>query len=236
AWAYNTAPYDFQVGITPVNGTGIAPWALNIVKPYTCPSDDLNFIPVVDPATGLGGYLDGMWNVSPNSIFVDFLPPPTAGTWIWNPIGGTNYMASSGGLGDDTGWVRYKGIYYKNSKTKVASIRDGTSNTIAFGETIAGEPNGTFVNSQGQQIPAPRNWIPLWPAGGDMPSAWGIQPHQGNGWDILQYSSKHSGGVINFAFADGSVHSVNPSIDYATFIYLSGMQDGHVIDISQFTN
>jgi prepilin-type N-terminal cleavage/methylation domain-containing protein/prepilin-type processing-associated H-X9-DG protein len=224
AWAYNTPPFDFQVGITPTNGTGIAPWALNVVKSYLCPSDALDFVPTVDSATGLGGYLDAMWTESPQSVYIDYLPPPQSGNWIWKPMGGTNYVSSSGGLGDDSAWLKYVGIYYKNSKTTMSSVRDGTSNTVAFGETTMGEPG------------APRAWFPLWPAGGCMPSAWGIQPRQGPGWDCLQYSSKHTGGIINFAFADGSVRSINPGIDTTTLIYITGMHDQTVVDLSQWSN
>jgi len=226
AWAYATAPFDYSLGITPQNGTGIAPYWCNLIKTYYCPSDDPNVRPEI-------GWLDGQFITPPTppattgTFWIDYLPVPTGGNWIWNPMPVTNYVAAAGGVakGYDPAWDRFNGIYSFNSKTPVSSIRDGTSNTVAFGETLMGSPVGH------------RDWQALWPAGYCMPSAWGIQPpltsshHQ-----FLQYSSKHTGGIVNFGFADGSVHSINPSIDKQTLIYITGMSDQTVVDFSQFMN
>jgi prepilin-type processing-associated H-X9-DG protein len=64
-----------------------------------------------------------------------------------------------------------------------------------------------------------------------MPSAWGLVPPQAYPWELLNYSSFHPG-IINFAFADGSVHPVSASMDYRPFVYMTGMSDGHVDDSS----
>ena len=36
-------------------------------------------------------------------------------------------------------------------------------------------------------------------------------------------------GIVNFAYADGSVHGIKPSIDFNTLMALSGFRDGQII-------
>ena len=43
-----------------------------------------------------------------------------------------------------------------------------------------------------------------------------------------QFRSQHTG-IVNFAFADGSVHAISQTMDFNTYIYLSGMADRRVI-------
>jgi len=219
AWAYGTPPFDYQLGISPTNGTGIAPWAVNQIKTYLCPSDDPNLDPVNY------GWIDGQF-IYGGSFWIDYLPYPTAGTWAWNPMPITNYSASAGaiGAGYSKGWDVYNGIYSFNSKTRMSTITDGSSNTIAFGESISSYPSGN------------RDWRLTWAGGFCMPSYWGIRPTVAAPNEWLQFSSKHSGGIVNFGFADGSVHGLNPNIDSVTLYYITGCHDGKVVDIAQYSN
>jgi prepilin-type processing-associated H-X9-DG protein len=69
-----------------------------------------------------------------------------------------------------------------------------------------------------------------------MPTAWGLAPTYGaSGRDTewWQFSSAHSGGIVQFAFADGSVRPITTSANNNMFIYASGMSDGFVVDVSQ---
>lgn len=43
------------------------------------------------------------------------------------------------------------------------------------------------------------------------------------------FGSSHSGGVCQFVYCDGSVHSIDPSIDTTTLGYLAHISDQHVI-------
>jgi prepilin-type processing-associated H-X9-DG protein len=223
AWGYNTPPYDKATWLTGSpsmsyilgpNGTGIAPWAYPRIKGFECPSDSLDFVPAQGSASpGYYGYMDCLMACQPSGAFMDFLQCPTniAGGI---PIGGTNYVGCAGYEG--TLNPKYCGIYYDSSKTKPADITDGLSLTFAFGESTFGPAATT---------PGPRDWLGTWAGTGALPTGWGMNPIPGNGDDFLAYSSKNNG-VVNFAFADGSVHPMNSSMDFNTYVYLSGKADG----------
>jgi prepilin-type N-terminal cleavage/methylation domain-containing protein len=221
AWAYNTAPYDFQSSPAPipVNGTGFPPFALPHIKTYECPSDNLYGVvnPTNPPSSGL---IDAYW-VDSLSIWIDFIPQPV--NLPGYDVGGSNYIGCAGYLGDEAdangnpfttaAHYKYRGIYLRNSKTRIADVTDGLSNTIAFGETLAGTDTGT------------RDFSLLWFGAGSMPTAWGMTTTP----DWYQYSSHHPG-VVQFGFGDGSVRPISKGADYQMFISVSGMQDGNVIN------
>jgi prepilin-type processing-associated H-X9-DG protein len=172
-------------------------------------------------------------------LWSDILPTPLSGNLV---VGISNYIGSAGyyplGIGGpgagETSFdpksqppynlpanVSWPGIYKavdfnKGGWATIGSISDGTSNTVAFGETRVW--NGS----------APRRWILAWGGAGSLPSTSGLTP------GTSRFSSNHTG-VINFSFADGSVHAIGTSIDALVFWELSGASDGTVIDASQLT-
>jgi prepilin-type N-terminal cleavage/methylation domain-containing protein len=212
AWAYNTPPYDFNSGVTPTNGTGYPQVCSATISTFVCPSDSPD-------APVSSGIWDAYWSEGNNTIYGDYvLDLPQYPTFGHN-LGPSNYMASAGWLGPGGRNPQLCGPYFLNSKTKILAIRDGTSNTIGFGETFAGNPYG--ANG--------RDFRLSWMGSGTMPTAWGLPTGQ-PGW--YQFSSSHTG-IIQFAWCDGSVRPVTTSANSTLFIYASGMSDGQVVDLSQ---
>jgi prepilin-type N-terminal cleavage/methylation domain-containing protein/prepilin-type processing-associated H-X9-DG protein len=213
AWAYNTPPFDFQSGVSKnqINGTGY-PHILDAHVPiFECPSDN-----PYDTVTA--GVIDAYFVVPfPGGveIFIDFINDiPGWG----HELGASNYIANAGWGGIDV--PQLMGPFTQNSKTTLQSISDGTSNTIAFGETLSGNP-------------VSRDFRMSWMGSGSMPTAWGL-PTKG---DYYNYSSRHAGGIVQFGYCDGSVRSIRNGITsgtaYNAFIYASGMRDGQVVNFSQ---
>jgi len=215
-WMYWTG----QPRSTDGNFSAPVPFVDSKIKPYTCPLEDPNaLIPVnTSKADGVvttlmaGDDCTGSFNV--NSACIDYL---------WDSPGfvspaGTNYLSCSGVNGNYTNAASTNGpilpgIYTQNSKTRIASIGDGTSNTIAFGETIGG--NGVT-----------RDFRMSWAGAGGMPVGWGLQGPTTGKW--YTYSSRHTG-VVNFAMQDGSVRGIRFTVDTRTLRALGAMNDGQVI-------
>jgi prepilin-type N-terminal cleavage/methylation domain-containing protein/prepilin-type processing-associated H-X9-DG protein len=246
AWAYNYPPFDFTDPNVPTNlqngtGAGYAAFGINsVIKPYLCPSDNAGSGPGTNLFTqGIAqGIIDGAGITAINPannqpyVFIDYvLDLPNYG----HEMGRTNYTGVGGGYGviqpGDTIHSQYApffGIYTdKGGPQKITAISDGTSNTMAFGETLTG------WHKDGQ-----RQFELTWMGSGWMPTWYGLAPQWpdefGNGssdFSRRQFQSKHTG-IVNFAFADGSVHAISIGCDFNTFIYMSGMADGKVIDFS----
>jgi len=214
AWAYSTPPYSSDG-----NQTGPLPGSQAVFKSYTCPSDDAN-----SPHTSgmsdfyaAGDNCTGSFNAA--SLCMDYIYDLTGAMQPRQP-GASNYIGCAGGLGGYMGLANstyrlYPGIYYVNSKTKLTDISDGTSNTMAFGESLGG--NGIS-----------RDFHMSWFGASGMPVAWGLQDYTKSQW--YTFSSRHTG-VINFAMGDGSVRPVRISISSATLRAAAGRSDGYVFTI-----
>src|SRR5207253_1363027 len=116
-------------------------------------------------------------------------------------LGRTNYLPSAGTIGGALGtpngfYGKYVGPFYNRSRTGLAKIPDGTSNTVFFGEALGGNQFGT-PNGR-------RDFAYTWMGAGAMATAWGMQ----NPAQWYTYGSQHPGGITQFAWGDGSVRGV----------------------------
>jgi prepilin-type N-terminal cleavage/methylation domain-containing protein/prepilin-type processing-associated H-X9-DG protein len=229
AWAYNYPPFDFNdPSSPPINGTGYLKPAADVnIKSYLCPSDNsgggntLNF-GVMDCAS--------FYVPSTMHVFVDYvLDVPNYG----HELGRSNYLGCGGAYGKvdpsdslNAQWTPFTGIYYTSSKTRLADITDGTTSTIAFGETLTGVHIDASLG---------RDFEVAWMGAGWLVGKYGLAPiygANGNDYTWRQWSSKHPG-VVNFALADGSVQSLSKGMSFNLFIYMTGKADGQIVDLSQ---
>jgi prepilin-type N-terminal cleavage/methylation domain-containing protein len=164
------------------------------------------------------------------------------------PFGLTNYVGV-GGYGADAlapDYSKYVGIFNNHSKTKIADIKDGTSNTLMIGETCGHRvTNNAFLPTYGvagSGNPSPANEYDLaWIGAGALYTYRGLSS-AGEDAEWRQFSSSHPG-IVEFAFADGSVrplttgatmylpganNSPPPSNDWLLLQQLAGMKDGTI--------
>ena len=147
----------------------------------------------------------------------------------------SNYLFGTGNYTDYSGnydpKYRYAGAFGNNGAAKLGSIRDGTSHTIAVGES--------------KQLHISSSYGPYWGAGTHT-AVHGYTPPgdsrfnvnypfgkcAGNPDYICQYAwgfgSWHPGGA-NFVFCDGSVHFLVDEISYPTLVALNTANGGEAI-------
>jgi prepilin-type N-terminal cleavage/methylation domain-containing protein/prepilin-type processing-associated H-X9-DG protein len=196
---------------------------------YICPSDPNPFVPST-PGSGPGG--SGV-QTSGSLLCMQSSYRGCAGS----SYGGTSFKDDTGSNANwDDGtqvaslalqWNRgMRGVlpsatYYQGAAiepTRTADITDGTSNTLMFGEyaTAKGTLNRrtlwawgyTSYNLSDVTINQPRTLIADFNQCSAIPS-----PHNDNNQCKRGWGSLHSAGTLNFAFADGSVHSVSKNVD-----------------------
>lgn len=133
---------------------------------------------------------------------------------------------------DDTP-TRSRGIFYRNSKTRVRDITDGLSNTLALGERTNG-PIGGGTTAGGHVF-----FENVWSAAArevtDLPDDHGhmvlfetqFRPNQPGG-DDKGLSAPHEG-MCQFAMCDGSVRAISEHIDAGTYNALGTRSQGEIV-------
>ena len=213
--------------------------ALTRIKIFQCPSDTL----YEDTQAGVFLFLYAEGGGFPNGVRNN----PTD-----QALGRTNYLGVAGAAGKNAQnvpcpnplnlnpppmtFATYEGILANRSDVTLGQItvRDGTSNTLLFGEGLGGTGVGV------------RNLAYTWFGAGCLGTGLGLgrgnaDPFNG-GADWWRFSSRHASGV-QFCFADCSTRGVRfgstawlgagmPSPDWALLQQLAGRKDGYSEDTS----
>ncbi len=132
-----------------------------------------------------------------------------------------------------------RGPFFRNSRTKFTSIKDGTSSTLCLGERT----NGPIVDVNGNPVGVPPhpNFENVWFAAirdiDDPEDDHGhmvlfdaeYAPNRAFGPGADRGVSAPHGPLAQFAFMDGSVHTFNTSIDIEVYRALASMAGFEVI-------
>lgn len=131
------------------------------------------------------------------------------------------------------------GPFFRNSRTRFSNITDGTSSTIALGERT----NGPILDEDGQPIGLPPhpNFENVWFGAirdidtpdddhGHMVLFDGqFGPNQARGAGADRGVSAPHAGLAQFAYMDGSVHTINENISIDIYRALLTMSGGEVV-------
>jgi prepilin-type N-terminal cleavage/methylation domain-containing protein/prepilin-type processing-associated H-X9-DG protein len=208
----------------------------NVIKTYVCPSSS------VSPTWN--------WDGTPNDN-----SPGSLQKDGWNAMGSLEYRGISGS--DRQGQVRStQGTFYRDSKTKLTAITDGTSNTMVIGEysgLVPGEALGPWGGCAFNQVQWDKGCVDDGIPDFDYLhlSIW-FPPNQPYFYFDARFpetesrkdptnpvipivktigraslKSNHTGG-LNILLGDGSVHFISSSIDMVTLKALADKADGVV--------
>jgi len=193
-------------------------------------------------------------NTPPDGRIIDqiFLQPATDVSILWGygwepeiGLGLTHYQAVAGVYGETGGeyWGDHEGdsigIYTTRSKTSAARIVDGMSKVLAFGEAP-----GTIGDGIEEESTSYGGFVfgIAWIGTATLPTVFGLDTSNENDSPNLgasyqthwsRFGSLHSGEIVQFAYADGSVHGLRKDIDQSIIEELSSIRGGELVLVEQ---
>jgi prepilin-type N-terminal cleavage/methylation domain-containing protein/prepilin-type processing-associated H-X9-DG protein len=234
--------WDVTVGTGGLNWRTVnGPTLTALIKTYCCPSDNVGYY----PANG------GQFRFARSSVVACFSPDG-----VWCEPSNPNNASMYGNYNNDPTLnpsvaSGKRALFNINVNKGILDVTDGTSNTAAVSETIAG-PDGTgdfrgifwddvSMHYTGRFGPN-SGFDAIWanysanPFGGGCVNSTAAPCNYTASYQQTQYyaaRSQHTGGV-NVCFADGSVHFISNNINLATWQALHSINSGEVLDASQF--
>jgi prepilin-type N-terminal cleavage/methylation domain-containing protein len=212
------------------------------IKGFQCPSDTLPGSPLTGGACALLHTYSPSGNPG-NTAYgaVLYYFPGVTDLGKTNYTGvmgacGANAINSSPSDGPGVDLSLYEGVFTNNSSTKIEHIRDGSSQTLLFGEGLGGTKYGA------------RDFQWTWMGTGALMTKFGMNHSNGNGtYDGWNYFSSGHQGIVQFCWGDGSVRGVkpgntaqrnptSPGSDWYLFQQMGGKADGQSADTSSLTN
>jgi prepilin-type N-terminal cleavage/methylation domain-containing protein/prepilin-type processing-associated H-X9-DG protein len=242
-WASFLLPYieegnvynqiNFNVGVAVGSNIAISQQSLKV---HQCPSDGLQDpFPVYDST-----FTNPIATVAHGNYVA-------CNGWIecFNGAGGNPGATGNDGLQGGAGSAGV-GFFWRNSRTRIADVTDGMSNTICIGERSSNHSPSTWTGAvTGGRCPA---WMatqpptpPYTPPPGPpydnadfdeaLVLAHGNATHLPNSdfpiFDPDTFYCRHPGGA-NFLFGDGSVHFLSSGINPTTYQYLCTIAGGEI--------
>jgi prepilin-type processing-associated H-X9-DG protein len=225
---------------------------------WLCPSDGTNgngFLPVggtngqyppggatINPATGQPATTIAVSNYA-GSFGDNYCGGPLSGGLPWETYPGTNLAPGQPRIGWDGYWgttnngssLRSFFDYITLQTVQIASVTDGTSNTLIVGEVIpsrAADSEFWLDNGATAGTTVPLGWNSnTYPAGGSLCNAFNYTTTPTGcrfSTAAKGFVSMHPGGG-NFVFSDGSVRFLKNSISIVTYCALGSRNGGEVI-------
>jgi prepilin-type processing-associated H-X9-DG protein len=151
----------------------------------------------------------------------------TSFTGVNDPSAYDNDLPSVNPLWRDTA----TGISFLRSEIKKAHVKDGSSNTYLAGEKYINADHYTDGQdgADNTSMYQGHDWdVMRWGSPSNLPKQ---DRHGSTAWNI--FGSAHSNG-FNMVMCDGSVHSINYSIDGNTHYRLCNRSDHQPVDLSGF--
>jgi prepilin-type N-terminal cleavage/methylation domain-containing protein/prepilin-type processing-associated H-X9-DG protein len=140
----------------------------------------------------------------------------TVSTYTTNGVtyyfGMNSYLANGGTRSWYTNVIKTDGMFWYNSVVRMTDVRDGTSNTLLFGERFHSDPvwntGSTNITNLGgwawSNFNAPEDYIGSTPVPVNFTVPAGANTQANQDLRTCAFGSGHTGGA-NFAMADGSV-------------------------------